>query len=404
MARKTKTASAALKDLPTDMSVVKQMKLSDVYGDLVIYRDLEPLDKRIKGLRKAAGKMGVMGDAIPRKHDEDYAVATIWFIEEAQQLREVSKNIKELLVVGDSAYNDGHAFRNVCEVGRWSGSCFIGAESFGEKPKGKLDAETNIYESNRWGALATWAAWLVEQEYRLNEETAVIVDIDKTLIGARGRNDQMIDQARLAGIYRTLDSVLGNRFDKAAFERQFAELSEPKYNHITEDNLDYLVYACLVINATLIQFDELVGQVGGGSIDNFPQFARWVNSRLINGASVGEKLRQVHESVMTGLHVGDPTPFKRLREQEFMSTVGLMGNFVMSPDVADLLDEEIVITNEVVQFSRWLQKRGCLLLCMSDKPSESACPEPQVMRDMIPLHHIKSYCIGTDIDPILQSL
>lgn len=404
MARKAKTASAALKDLPTEMSVMGQIKLSDVYDDLVIYRNLEPLDKRIKGLRRAAGRMGVMNDSIPRKHDEDYAAATVWFIEEAQQLREVPKNIKELLVIGDSAYNDGHAFKNVRELSRWDGSCFIGAEAFGDKPQGKLDEETNIYVANRWGALATWASWLVEQEYRLNEETAVIIDIDKTLFGARGRNDHMIDQARLQGIYRTLDSVLGNRFDKAAFERQYSELSEAKYNHITEDNLDYLVYACLVINATLIQFDELVGQVESGSIDNFPQFVRWVNSRMINGASAGEKLRQVHESVMTGLHVGDPTPFKRLREQEFISTAALMGNAAKSSEVGDLLEDEIVITNEVIQISRWFKKRGCLLLCMSDKPSESACPEPQVMRDMIPLHRIKSNLVGTDIEPILKAL
>lgn len=404
MARKTKTASAALKDLPTDISVMGQIKLSDVYGDLVIYRNLEPLDKRIKGLRRAAGRMGVMNDSIPRKHDEDYAAATIWFIEEAQQLREVPKNIKELLVIGDSAYNDGHAFRNVCELSRWDGACFIGAEAFDDKPRGDLDAETNIYMANRWGALATWASWLVEQEYRINEETAVIVDIDKTLLGARGRNDHMIDQARLKGIYRTLDAVLGNRFDRAAFERQYSELSEAKYNHITEDNLDYLVYACLVINATLIQFDELVGQVDGGSIDNFPQFVRWVNSRMINGASAGEKLRQVHESVMTGLHVGDPTPFKRLREQEFISTAALMGNSTNSSDVEDLLEDEIVITNEVIQISRWFQDRGCLLLCMSDKPSESACPDPQVMRDMLPLHRIKTNLVGTDVGPILKAL
>lgn len=404
MARKAKAASSALGDLPTKMSVIEQMKLSDVYGDLVIYRNLEPLDKRIKGLRKAAGRMGVMNDSIPRKHDADYAAATIWFIEEAQQLREVPKNIKELLVIGDSIYNDGQAFQNIREVSRWGGSCFIGAEAFGEKPQGKLDAETNVYSANRWGALATWAALLVEQEYRLNDETAVIVDIDKTLIGARGRNDHMIVQARLQGIYRTMDSVLGNRFDKAAFERQYSELSEAKYNHITEDNLDYLVYACLVINATLIQFDELVGQVENGSIDNFPQFARWVNSRMINGAAVGERLRQVHESVMTGIHVGDPTPFKRLREQEFISTASLMGNRVNSPNADDLLEDEIVITNEVIQISRWFQERGCLLLCMSDKPSESACPEPQVMRDMLPLHRIKSYCVGTDIAPILKAL
>lgn len=404
MARKAKVASSALKDLPTKMIVAEQMKLSDVYGDMIIYRDLEPLDKRIKGLRRAASRMGVMNDSIPRKHDEDYAAATIWFIEEAQQLRGASKNIKEVLVIGDSAYNDGHVFRNVCEVSRWGGSCFIGSEDLDVAPATELDDETNIYQANRWAALATWAAWLIKQEHRINEETAVIIDIDKTLLGARGRNDEMINQARLKGIYSTLDSVLGKRFDKAAFERQFNELSDAKYNHITEDNLDYLVYACLVLNASLVQFDDLVGQVDNGSIDNFPQFARWVNSRMVAGSGGGENLRQVHESVMAGIHIGDPTPFKRLREQEFMATVAHMGNESNPSDALDLLEEEIVITNEVIQLSRWLQNRGCLLLCMSDKPNESACPDPKVMSDMLPLHKIATHSVGTDIDAILKSL
>jgi hypothetical protein len=42
----------------------------------------------------------------------------------------------------------------------------------------------------------------------------VIIDIDKTAIGAKGRNDKVIDRARLAGIYRTMDSVLGDDFDR----------------------------------------------------------------------------------------------------------------------------------------------------------------------------------------------
>ena len=48
----------------------------------------------------------------------------------------------------------------------------------------------------------------------LDERTVVVVDIDKTALGAKGRNDQVINEARLEGIFRTMDSVLGDNFDR----------------------------------------------------------------------------------------------------------------------------------------------------------------------------------------------
>lgn len=404
MARKTKASSSAIEDLPTKVVVAEQAKLADQYEDLFIYRDLEPLDKRIKGMKKAAGRMGVMGTSIPRKHDEEYALATVWFVEELQQLRGVPKNIKELLVIGDSLYNDGQAYQNIRELSRWHGSCFIGDEDFEAKAAGDLDEETNIYTSNRWAALTTWVALLLEQGLKIGEETAVIVDVDKTLLGARGRNDHVINQARLQGMYSTMNSILGSGFDKAMFERQYDELSQAKYNYLTEDNLDYLVYICLVLNANLIKLDDIVSQSTHGSIGNFSQFARWVHSTLMLKSGGGERLRQVHESIMAGLHVGDPTPFKRLREQEFIATAAHMGNMSKSTSLDDILEEEIVITYEVLQLSRWLEERGCLLLCMSDKPSESACPDPQVKSNLQPLHKISTHVVGVDVEKILKAI
>ncbi|MEZ4676288.1 MAG: hypothetical protein R2932_18855 [Caldilineaceae bacterium] len=62
-------------------------KLADFFDDFVIYRNLEPLDRRIKGLKSAGYKMGLTSDRIPRKFEPDYAKAAMWFAEEAQQLR-----------------------------------------------------------------------------------------------------------------------------------------------------------------------------------------------------------------------------------------------------------------------------------------------------------------------------
>ena len=53
-------------------------RLSDYFGDLVIYRNLEPLDTRIRGRRASSYKMEIPADVIPRKQDRDYAKAAAW--------------------------------------------------------------------------------------------------------------------------------------------------------------------------------------------------------------------------------------------------------------------------------------------------------------------------------------
>lgn len=79
--------------------------------------------------------------------------------------------------------------------------------------------------ADRWSAVAEWVQSLKQQGFHLDANTAVIIDIDKTTIGARGRNDKVIDRARLAGIYRTMDSVLGADFDQALYEQHYNGLN-----------------------------------------------------------------------------------------------------------------------------------------------------------------------------------
>jgi hypothetical protein len=91
-------------------------------------------------------------------------------------------------------------------------------------------------------------AALKAQGFQLDASTAVIIDIDKTAIGAKGRNDKVIDRARLAGIYRTMNSVLGEDFDQALYEQHYNELNRARYHLLTADNQDYLAYICMVLN------------------------------------------------------------------------------------------------------------------------------------------------------------
>lgn len=379
-------------------------KLSDVYGDQLIYRSLEPLVKKMPGLKKAAGKMQLVNDRIPRKDEEDYARASMWFLNYAQQKRGVSAPFDELLYIGDSLYSDGQAYKNLVELAGWRGSSFIGYEDSANEAKMDLDASNGLSMSNRWAGLLPWAQWMLAEGYAIGQSTAVIVDIDKTLIGAKGRNDHVIDKARLEGIYRTMDAVLGDNFDRAAFERQYAELNQADYHIVTADNQDYLAYTCLVLNAKVLQLDELIGEVQENRIDSFEQFVRWVNSRLIISPSGGERFRQVHEAVMMSFLAGDPTPFKRLRKEEFQTTVERMGSMAEDSSIDDILENEITITREVIDVSQWLIDRGCLVFCMSDKPDESACPDRHLADEFLPIHQIETHCVGCNIREQLNVL
>ena len=378
-------------------------RLADLCGDLVIYRNLEPVDRRLPGLRNAYYDMELRTDQIPRKQDPDYAKAATWFLRKYQELRRVTQPLAEVLFLGDTFFNDGQAFRNIVAYGRMRGACFIGAERSEQEPALSVD-EHGICTANRWQMLADWATMLCDQGFALDQRTAVIIDIDKTALGAKGRNDKVIDRARLTGIFRTMDSVLGEQFDREAFERHYHELNRARYHQFTADNQDYLAYICLVLNTNLISFDEVIQEADTNSLDNFEQFIRWVNSRMMINPAVGEPLRETHEAVLSSVQNGDPTPFKRFRRQEFISTLEYMGNLGDDATADELLTGEITLTEEVYELAEWLKERGSAILCLSDKPDEASMPDRRAAGAMPPLHRAETHRVGTSIQGKLAQL
>lgn len=378
--------------------------LADLFGDWVVYRNLEPLDRRVPGFKTASWRMGVSDDHIPRKQEIEYAKAATWIVNEAQAARGQFRPINELLFLGDTLFNDGQAFSNMVKVTGWKGSCFIGADRMKEEPAFTIDEETALYNANRWSALSDWLRWARQRGLRLDERTAVIVDIDKTALGAKGRNDQVIDRARLEGIFRTMIAVLGeDHFNKPLFVEHYSELNRARYHFLTADNQDYLAYICLVLNTGLVGFGELQAEIGNNSMENFDQFIRWVDSRIMINETA-QTLREVHESVLGSVRIGDPTPFKRFRRQEFVCTVEHMGNLPDSAPVEELLQQEITLTEEVWQVSQWLKGRGCFLLCLSDKPDEASRPSKGATMDCPPIHRASTHRVGTDLRSLLEQI
>ena len=387
----------------TKLASFGRAKLADFFGDMVIYRNLEPLDRRLPGLKSAGYRMDVSNERIPRKQEPEYAKAAIWFAKQAQKLRKVNVELSEILFIGDTFFNDGRAYTNMRTITEWAGACFIGSEKAKDSPAAEVNGD-NIFNTNRWAALSDWAKWLLDQDLHVDSRTVAIVDIDKTALGAKGRNDHVINEARLEGIFRTMDAVLGDNFDRATFEHHYHELNRGKYHFLTEDNQDYLAYICMVLNAGLIDYQEILNETANGSLDNFEQFLRWVNSRMMIRPMSGENLRQVHEAVVGAVHVGDPTPFKRFRRQEFITTVERMGNVADSATVEEMLAQEITLTNEVCELVEWFKTRNVLLLSLSDKPDEASCPDPHTSPELPPVHKAPTHRVGSTIAAELAAL
>ncbi len=393
-------AQETIQSYPISLQNFGVSTLAELVEDWVIYRSLEPLDRRLRGFKSAYYQMGLDEARIPRKLDPEYAKVAVWFLERMQAMR--GAELQEILFIGDTLSGDGQAFRNIVTVSGLPGSAFIGSEQAQEPAR--FQVEDGIATANRWSSLVEWLAWNLEQGRALDRGTGVILDIDKTVLGARGRNDQAIDLARLEGIYRTIDSILGSDFDRELFEQHYHELNQPKYHGLTEDNQDYLAYICLVLNTGMIRYEELLEEMDKGCLNSFEQFTRWTETLILQGAVRNEAMRQVHEALMASLRQGDPTPFKRFRREEFVATLKHMNNLPDDIPAEERLAQEITITQEVREAALWLKERGCLLLSMSDKPDEASVPHRTFHRGMLPIHRAPTHCVGVSIQEELAKL
>ena len=91
----------------------------------------------------------------------------------------------------------------------------------------------------------------------LDKNTIVIVDIDKTALGARGRNHSPIDVARVQAISQTVQQALGDDADINAFTEIYLELNQQKYHDLTGDNQDYLAYISILVGAGVVPLTDI---------------------------------------------------------------------------------------------------------------------------------------------------
>ena len=153
----------------------------------------------------------------------------------------------------------------------------------------------------------------------------------------------------------------------------------------------------MVLNTNLISFDEVVREVESNSLDNFEQFIRWVDSRMMINPAAGEVLREVHEAVNTSVHERRSDALQAFPPPGVHQTLEQMGNMPDTASVAesccgrDHADRRSVRAGPVAQAAR------ALILCLSDKPDEASKSSSRYAVDMPPLHRAETHRIGVSI-------
>jgi hypothetical protein len=208
--------------------------LADFLGDWVTFRNLEPLDGRLRGLSAIRRRLGLPGDQIPRKTEPAFAAAIVDFLQQTQALRGAAVPLARLLYVGDTQMSDGGAIANLGQhLPIWG---FIGADRLAEPPRLSVQREGRLMIANRWAALVDFLRFADEEGFGPGIELAVLVDLDKTALGARGRNDGAVDRARVDAVQRTVAETLGDAFRLDTFLPVYNELNTPPYHPFTADN------------------------------------------------------------------------------------------------------------------------------------------------------------------------
>jgi hypothetical protein len=368
--------------------------VSEFLGDAIVFRGLEPADPRLLGLAALQPTLGLLPGQVPRKNEADYARVVVSILQQARKLEAPHATIKRLIFVGDTRLSDGTAFANICQVSGWPGLAFIGSENSQPVRVELLPQEGSgsLYLCNRWAGLAEFDRYCAGHGFPVDENTAIVVDLDKTTLGARGRNAGVIDAARVEAVRETVAALMGSSFNEPAFRQAYNILVQVEFHPFTSDNQDYLAYICLILASGLYDLEAIVAKVRSGELKSFHEFIQRVDAQ---SSRLDTHLAEIHHQIYANVRLNDPTPFKAFRRNEYRITVGRMGFLPDDAPVDRLLQEEILITQEVRQICLEWKGRGGLLFALSDKPDEASLPTPELEKGGYqPLHRTVTHAVG----------
>ena len=377
------------------MKVFGRTTISEILQDRIVFRNLSPLDTALPELDVLGKDIGLASGYIPRKSNVDYARVIVKLLKHIQNLDAPSIEIENLVLVGDTLLNDVKAFENICQVSGWSGKAFIGSKNMDELvriDKEMTDTGQELYLANRWSSLSDFDRYCFGCNMPIGSGTAVVIDLDKTVLGARGRNSHVIDEVRIQAVHNTVKRMLGQSFDKKVFSDIYEYFNSDKFHSFTSDNQDYLAYICLIVCSGLVSKHQLENDIKSGTLQSFQQFIETIEDHKND---LMPNLENIHSDIYTRVQTGDPTPFKSFRRNEYLSTIEYMGKSTHAASAEEILSSEIVVTEEVRDIALVWKERGAILFGLSDKPDEASIPSPDLARQgYVPIHQVEAWSVG----------
>jgi hypothetical protein len=367
--------------------------VSEFLGDQIVFRNLIPCDARLPRLDDLRRKLSFPENFLPRKSMPEYGEVITEMIRAIHQNSSPGTSLERIIYIGDTRMNDGQAFLNICNASGCKGVAFIGSDRPGPLTINHeiLDSKT-LFIASRWNAIDQFETSLEKNNFTIDERTAILFDLDKTILGARGRNDRVIDAKRLEAADDTLKAALGSDYNPKVFRDAYHELNQVDFHSFTADNQDYLVYIGLIVSSGLIALQDLTTTLKQGKFKLFEDILAYVEEKK---SLLPRNVRELHISVLERFHSGDPTPFKTFRYNEFKRTVQHMGHLPDDSPIEQVLAEEIVITAEIRDFANRWKAEGALLFGLSDKPDEAILPTQELKaQGYLPIHHTPTHVIG----------
>ncbi len=367
--------------------------IAGLLGDSLIFRSLQPVDPRLPGLDAVRDSLGIPPSVTPRKIQPQYGRVVGEILSSAQALLNPGQELTRLLYIGDTPGSDGSAFRNIARAMGCPGALFIGSEQPDpEDPQVSWEEEFLFIKSQTWQDVYHLEDICRQHGVLMNGSCAVVIDLDKTVIGARGRNDAVINQARVEAVRKTVAEILGDDFSADVFERDYRIINQNRYHPFTQDNQDYIAYVCLLLGSGAISREQLLQELSREKQITFAAFLRRVDAVK---DQLTPALADLHQRFFDAYRSGDPTPFKAFRRQEYLETMSRFGTLPDSAAAADFLSQEIVLTAEVYRTAQRWKERGLLLFGLSDKPDEASLPtEEQAKNGWHPIHRAETHLIG----------
>ncbi len=375
------------------MSRADRTSLAEFLGDAIVYRRLAPLDERLPRYEELARRIGLPPDTPPRKCQPDYARVVACLLRAAAELHDMPGPIERLLLVGDTPGNDVTAFHQLCAETGWPGVAFVGRDDTTQPEVWKVreHGDQIIVTASRWRLLEEIDVFCTGRGFAIDRQTAVIIDIDKTAIGARGRNDEAIDGARIDALQRTFEQFLDTAPTWDACRELYNRLNRPALHHLTADNQDTIAILCLAVEGGLISSEILADDASR----RFLSLVQLMHATRQPFCRPPTAAREIYHRLREGAHAGVLPEFEAFRRNEYEATVRRMDHLPDDAPREQRMMDEITITAEVRDAALRWRDRGAHLLGLSDKPDTASLPTTEMAAaGLRPLHRTEARVLG----------